>query len=123
MTCSDCVAKGFSCGRCESFGFDCAVACDGNMPRQAVKARAETCSWRDPRSEGTYVAAVTGPKDVIIVMDMSNSMTGAVSGGTMTRFDLTRLAVKTVLATLTVDDFVQIVIFGAGGNRDKEKEW
>ena len=32
------------------------------------------CNWQDPREESWYVSAVSGPKDVVIVLDMSASM-------------------------------------------------
>jgi len=56
----------------------------------------------DPRSTARYVAAATPPKDVVLVLDMSGSMTGA-------RMDAMQAGAKAVLRTLASADRVAIV--------------
>jgi len=65
----------------------------------------ETCYSYDPRLRPWYVAATSGPKDVVIVIDVSGSM------GNNNRMSITKTAVKSVLTTLTINDYVSIVTF------------
>mgnify|MGYP002856620279 CR=1 FL=1 len=64
----------------------------------------------DPRFRSWYVAAASGPKDVVIVIDVSGSM--GVSG----RMGIARTAAKKVLDTLTESDYVGRVAFAAQAN-------
>ncbi|CAN0102855.1 unnamed protein product [Discosporangium mesarthrocarpum] len=63
------------------------------------------CGEYDPRVRPWYVAASSGPKDVVIVLDISGSM--SVSG----RLDLAKEAAGSVLGTMTPHTFVTIVVF------------
>ncbi|EDV25350.1 uncharacterized protein TRIADDRAFT_55341 [Trichoplax adhaerens] len=56
----------------------------------------------DPRLRPWYIAATSGPKDVVIVIDCGLSMQG-------NRFKIAKSVAKTVLATLTRNDYVNIV--------------
>jgi len=58
----------------------------------------------DPRFRPWYVSAVSGPKDVVIVMDQSGSMTGS-------RWTNAQEAAKAVLNTLSKFDYTNIVLF------------
>lgn len=64
----------------------------------------ETCNAYDPRNRPWYVAATSGPKNVILVIDVSGSMRHL-------RLDLAKEAAKTVVNTLTNFDYVGIVAF------------
>jgi hypothetical protein len=63
-----------------------------------------------PRFRPWYAAAVSGPKDVIIVIDRSGSMSSR-GGASQTRWELAKAAVFQVLDTLTEYDFVGVVTF------------
>ena len=65
----------------------------------------ETCNAYDPRNRPWYVAATSGPKNVILVIDVSGSM------HRFSRLDLAKEAAKTVVNTLTNFDFVGLVTF------------
>eukprot|EP00752_Nemacystus_decipiens_P012745 g11286.t1 len=66
---------------------------------------AAECGDYDPRIRPWYVAASSGPKDVVIVVDISASMK---DNG---RFILAKDAVQTVLGTMNEHTFVNIVLF------------
>jgi hypothetical protein len=69
----------------------------------------EWCSSSyDPRFRPWYASAASGPKDVVIVIDMSGSM------GTGKRVEMAKEATKKVLDTLSWIDYVSIVSFDAG---------
>ncbi|KAL9180726.1 hypothetical protein ACHAXT_011179 [Thalassiosira profunda] len=71
-----------------------------------VPARqSETCGAYDPRRRPWYVAASSGPKDVVLTIDTSGSMLD------YNRLELAKDAAKTVVDTLTVADRVAIVAF------------
>ena len=65
----------------------------------------ETCASYDPRIRPWYVAATSGPKNVVLVIDVSGSM------GDFGRLELAKDAAKTVIDTLTNFDYVGVVIF------------
>ena len=57
-----------------------------------------------------YVAAATGPKDVVLVLDVSGSMSQQASSLTSeTRLEMMQKAAKRVLKTLTHNDYVAVV--------------
>ena len=60
----------------------------------------------DPRYRPWYAAAAAGPKDVVIVVDVSGSMTG-------TRIGMARDAAKAVLNTLTETDYATVIVFSS----------
>ncbi|CAM9550336.1 unnamed protein product [Hapterophycus canaliculatus] len=64
-----------------------------------------TCGEYDPRIRPWYVAASSGPKDVIIILDVSGSMSQ------YGRLDLAKEAAETVISTLGADSFVNVVTF------------
>ncbi|GMH38630.1 hypothetical protein BSKO_06514 [Bryopsis sp. KO-2023] len=61
------------------------------------------CSSFDPRVRPWYIAASTGPKDVVMVIDTSGSM--------VERWSLTKKALLSLLDTFTFVDYVNIVAF------------
>ena len=65
----------------------------------------ESCNSYDPRVRPWYVAATSGPKNVILVIDISGSM------NSFGRLSLAKDAAKTVVNTLTNFDYVGIVTF------------
>eukprot|EP00730_Choanoeca_flexa_P016356 TRINITY_DN7704_c0_g1_i1.p1 TRINITY_DN7704_c0_g1~~TRINITY_DN7704_c0_g1_i1.p1 ORF type:complete len:661 (+),score=122.10 TRINITY_DN7704_c0_g1_i1:35-2017(+) len=71
----------------------------------------EQCYDYDPRLRPWYVAATSGPKDVVLVIDKSASMSAA------SRMELTKQAVATVLDTLTLSDHVAVITFDAFVNQ------
>lgn len=58
----------------------------------------------DFRSSSWYVGAATSPKDIVILLDGSGSMTGK-------RSELAASIVKSILDTLSNDDFVNVFKF------------
>ena len=60
----------------------------------------------DPRYRPWYAAAAAGPKDVVVVVDVSGSMTG-------TRIGMARDAAKAVLDTLTETDYATVIVFSS----------
>eukprot|EP00903_Cladosiphon_okamuranus_P018586 g17109.t1 len=69
------------------------------------ESRGKECGDYDPRVRPWYVAASSGPKDVVIIVDISGSM---LDNG---RFDLAKEAVKAVLDTMNEHTFVNVVLF------------
>jgi len=63
------------------------------------------CSSYDPRKRPWYIAASSGPKDVIIVIDISGSMLN------FNRFNIAKDATLAVLDTLTYVDWFNIIVF------------
>ncbi|KAL4236040.1 hypothetical protein ACF0H5_004426 [Mactra antiquata] len=56
----------------------------------------------DPRVRPWYIAATSGPKDVIIILDCSYSMRGE-------KFSIAKGVAKTVINTLTKMDYVNVI--------------
>jgi len=77
-----------------------------SWPREEMCKANET--GYDPRARPWYAAAATGPKDVIIIADVSGSM------GTADRHLLAQNAVKKILDTMTWKDFATIILFNNG---------
>jgi len=59
----------------------------------------------DPRFRPWFATAASGPKDVILIIDSSGSMSN------YDRMELTKKGAKKVLKTLTFSDYIQIVEF------------
>ena len=68
----------------------------------------ESCGNYDTRERPWYVAASSGPKDVIIILDTSGSM--SISG----RLDLAKTAANAVIDALTIGDHFGVVEFNSG---------
>lgn len=68
-------------------------------------AYSDECGEYDPRVRPWYVASSSGPKDVVIVMDISASM---MKQG---RLELAKDAVASVLGTMNANTFVNVVLF------------
>lgn len=73
--------------------------------RKVPAIHQETCGVYDHRRRPWFVAASSGPKDVVLVIDTSGSMDD------YGRMDLAKDASKTIIDTLTVADRVAIVSF------------
>lgn len=69
----------------------------------------------DPRLRPWYIGATSGPKDIIIILDCSLSMQGK-------RFHMAKQVAKTVLNTLTKQDYVN-VICGRESHWDEVGKW
>ena len=65
----------------------------------------EVCGIMDTRIRPWFVAASSGPKDVVIVIDKSGSM------GVQNRWNLAINAAKSVIDTLTIGDHFSVVLF------------
>jgi voltage-dependent calcium channel alpha-2/delta-3 len=66
-----------------------------------------TCSEYDPRFRNWYVSAATGPKNVVLVLDVSGSMT------TAGRISKMKDAATSVVKTLSFADYVGIVTYSS----------
>lgn len=73
--------------------------------RQIPARHQEQCGQYDPRRRPWFVAASSGPKDVVLVIDTSGSMDD------YGRMDTAKRAAITVVDTLTVADRVAVVSF------------
>ena len=65
------------------------------------------CGTYDPRIRPWYVAASSGPKDVVLILDVSGSMR------TAGRADLMIDAARAVIKTLTIADWFSVVLFSS----------
>ena len=65
----------------------------------------EVCGVLDTRIRPWFVAASSGPKDVVIVIDKSGSMSA------LNRWNLAVNAAKSVINTLTIGDHFNVVLF------------
>ncbi|XP_057293419.1 voltage-dependent calcium channel subunit alpha-2/delta-3-like [Hydractinia symbiolongicarpus] len=63
----------------------------------------------DCRRRLWYSQAINSPKDVLIALDQSGSMTGI-------NFNIAKLTVKSLIDTLQQDDFFNVITFGAETN-------
>jgi len=68
----------------------------------------ETCGDYDPRRRPWYVAASSGPKDVVVVIDTSGSMD---NGFPTKLIDDAKAAAKQVIGRLTMADFFTVIRF------------
>ena len=68
----------------------------------------ETCGNYDTRKRPWYVAASSGPKDVVLVLDTSGSMASS------SRINLVRTAANDVIDALTIGDHFGVVEFNTG---------
>lgn len=73
------------------------------------------CSEYDPRKRPWYVAAASGAKRLILILDVSGSMAAGV--GSNTRINIAKLAAREVLATLTNADYFAIVVFSSDARK------
>jgi len=64
------------------------------------------CGSYDPRRRPWYVAASSGPKNVILVLDQSGSMT------TAGRMEIAKTAAISVIDALTIADYFTVITFG-----------
>jgi len=78
------------------------------------------CDGYDPRYRPWYAAAVTGPKDFVMVLDISGSMKTATKAAgedgeekEETRLSIMKTAAKAQLDTITFSDFVQVVVYSS----------
>ena len=69
------------------------------------------CASYDPRQRPWYIGASTGPKDIVLIVDKSDSMNNVTGYNEKTKWNTARRAVKDILGTLTLVDFVNIVVF------------
>ena len=69
------------------------------------------CEEYDPRKRPWYVGASTGPKDIVLVLDVSGSMGEPIDLANNTKWDLVKRAASETLDTLTVADHVNVVLF------------
>ncbi|KAJ1551442.1 hypothetical protein HK096_011012 [Nowakowskiella sp. JEL0078] len=80
------------------------------------------CRPFEHRARPWYIAAATGPKDVVIVIDRSGSMNQPASAlDSRSRLDVVKNAVRSLLDTFTFTDYVSVVSFSTsstivGGN-------
>jgi Mg-chelatase subunit ChlD len=81
---------------------------DGIFRRLPARHSVE-CSGYDPRSRPWYTAASSLPKDVVLVMDHSQSMND-------TRLLIAKKVATTIIDTLTLSDRVAIITFSSDAN-------
>ena len=69
------------------------------------------CNPFDPRQRPWYIAASTGPKDIVLLVDKSGSMSDPIGSGRRNKWDVTRKTVSAIIDTFSFSDFVNIVTF------------
>uniref|UniRef100_A0A6B2L1C9 VWFA domain-containing protein n=1 Tax=Arcella intermedia TaxID=1963864 RepID=A0A6B2L1C9_9EUKA len=69
-----------------------------------------SCTDYDPRTRPWYIAASSGPKDVVLILDTSGSMSN------FNRISLAKAAATKVLNTLTINDYIGVVQFSNGAS-------
>jgi uncharacterized protein with von Willebrand factor type A (vWA) domain len=72
--------------------------------RPGVQWRSNGVDLYDCRREPWYISAVTCSKDVVILLDVSGSMTGM-------PFSIAKFVAQSLLETLTSNDFVSVLKF------------
>lgn len=65
----------------------------------------ESCKNYDPRFRPWYIAATSGGKNIILVVDVSTSMEKRKG------INLAKTAAKTVIDTLSNNDFIGVIAF------------
>lgn len=75
--------------------------------RKIPATQQEECGQYDPRRRPWFVAASSGPKDVVLIIDTSGSMND------YGRMDIAKEAAITIVDTLTVADRVAVVAFSS----------
>ena len=83
------------------------VGMPSGVYRQYPGILSQYCDKYDPRLRPWYIAATSGPKDVVFILDISGSMQDE------NRIDLLKSAMDTVLTTLTANDYFNIVLFSS----------
>jgi len=71
------------------------------------------CRQYDPRIRPWFIAASSGPKDVVIILDASGSMRRSIAPGAAERWKIAADAVDRLLDTFSIADFVSIVTFNS----------
>lgn len=69
-----------------------------------IDPSSEKCSEYDPRFRPWYVAAATGAKNVVLLIDISGSMASY-------RMDIAKQAAVSVIETLGLQDWFNVVFF------------
>ena len=69
--------------------------------------QSEECGVYDPRVRPWFVAGSSGPKNVVLILDVSGSMMNG------NRFSLMKQAARRIISTLTVSDRILIVPFSS----------
>ena len=70
-----------------------------------------SCAFYDPRQRPWYMGASTGPKDIVLIVDKSDSMNNVTGNSKEPKWNTARRAVKDILGTFTLMDFVNVVVF------------
>jgi len=73
------------------------------------------CEPYDPRQRCWYVAASSGPKDLVLLLDTSASMQRSDCPTCKSRLNLMKQAVCAVLGTLTLTDYFTIITYNSAG--------
>ncbi len=76
--------------------------------RQVPALHQVQCGCYDPRRRPWFVAASSGPKNVVLVIDVSGSMDDRISKG---RMGMAREAADTIVDTLTAGDSFAVIAF------------
>ena len=71
----------------------------------------EACSSYDPRIRPWFAAASSGPKDVVMLLDFSGSMTTEDGFNGESRIDLLKNATNGLLNTFTSNDYISLIPF------------
>jgi hypothetical protein len=81
---------------------------DLNGVFRMTPAKYQSKCWDyDPRTRPFFIGSISGPKDVVLVLDTSKNMAYG------NRFDDAKAAVETIIRTLTVADRVAVITFNS----------
>jgi hypothetical protein len=78
---------------------------------------ADGCFNFDPRTRPWYQAATQGPKDIVVIIDVTQSMNDLVAvNSTRTKLDVVKDIVRQLASVLDEDDYFGFIIVGADVN-------
>jgi len=69
------------------------------------------CPSYDGRLTAPYFVGSSGPKEVVLLLDVTGSMLAPAGGSSISRFDMMKAAAKKVVELLSFNDFVAVVAF------------
>lgn len=108
---SSCILLGTNDGHLRQFPSKEAREHGGEAENELSK-----CVPYDPRVSDWFVTASTGPKDIVIVIDESGSMSDKATSFSPSKWELAQDAVVKLIDSFSFTDYVNIVTFSTNGS-------